>query len=437
MMLAVDSGQDGAPYPVLVVGSGAREHALVWALGQSPAVSELWAAPGNPGIASLARTVDLPVTDVDGIADWAAERGIRLVVVGPEAPLALGLTDRLHDRGIAVFGPTRTAAELEWSKAFAKAFKVRHGIPTADFGVFSDAETALAFSRNASLPIVVKADGLAAGKGVLICQTLAETEAAIRAVLADRAFGKAGDQVIIEEFLEGDELSVIALVDGERAAILPLARDYKRLADGDQGPNTGGMGSFAPVEDLPTGLLDTVRHTILEPVIAGLRAEDRPYCGALYAGLMLTADGPKVLEFNCRFGDPETQVILPLLDADLADLLLQCAEGRLELGDVPVRDGAAVCVVLAAEGYPERPRAGDRITGIGDAEASGALVFHAGTALADGKLVTSGGRVLSVAATGADLAEATARAYAAAGAIAFPGKQYRRDIAMSSAAQQA
>ena len=420
-------------YSVLVVGSGAREHALVWALSQSPSVSELWAAPGNPGIASLARTVDLAVTDVEGIADWAAARRVGLVVVGPEAPLALGLADLLEARGIAVFGPSRAEAELEWSKAFAKEFMRRHGIPTAPFGVFTESAAALAFARTADYPLVIKADGLAAGKGVLICADAAEAEAAIAALLLDRAFGAAGERIVIESFLEGEELSVIALVDGERIAVLPPARDYKRLGDGNCGPNTGGMGTYAPVPDLDPDLLRTVRETILEPTVAGLRAEGRPYRGALYAGLMLTRGGPMALEFNCRFGDPETQVILPLLDGDLAALLRACAEGTLDSGSIATRPGNAVCVVLAAAGYPERPRGGDPITGIETARQDGVLVFHAGTALREGQLLTHGGRVLSVVGTGETLPQAAERAYAAADAIDFPGKQMRRDIAMAPA----
>ncbi|MCC7021421.1 MAG: phosphoribosylamine--glycine ligase [Thermomicrobiales bacterium] len=417
------------PFSVLVVGSGSREHALTWGLATSPSVSELWAAPGNPGIATLARTLDLPVTDIVAIADLAVALQIGLVVVGPEAPLAFGLANLLRERGIPVFGPTREAAELEWSKSFAKAFMRRHGIPTADFGLFADYDAAMAFARGTPLPLVVKADGLAGGKGVVVCATLAEAEGAIRSILLDDAFGAAGSRVVIEEFLPGEELSVIALVDGERIALLPAARDYKRLGDGDSGPNTGGMGSYAPVPDLDPALLDLVRATVLEPAAAGLRAEGRSYRGALYAGLMLTTSGPRVLEFNCRFGDPETQAILPLLDVDLARLLYDTAEGKLDPADIAIRPGAAVCVVLAAAGYPDTPRAGDVIQGIDAAVDSGALVFHAGTARRDGDLVTKGGRVLSVVGAGPDLEAAARRAYDAAGRIAFAGRQMRRDIA--------
>jgi phosphoribosylamine---glycine ligase len=418
-------------YSVLVVGSGAREHALVWALARSPSVSEIWATPGNPGIATIAQTVGLPITDVAAIAEWAEAHDIGLVVVGPEAPLALGLTDLLAVRGIPVFGPSRAAAELEWSKAFAKDFMRRHGIPTAPYGVFSEFEAAGDFIRTAGAPLVVKADGLAAGKGVLICASQAEAEDAVRSILVDRAFQAAGDRVVIEQFLEGEELSVIAVVDGERFAVMPPARDYKRLRDADQGPNTGGMGSYAPVHDLDPDVMARVRECVLAPAVAGLRAEGRPYRGALYAGLMLTREGPMALEFNCRFGDPETQVILPLLDLDLAELLLACAEGRLATESIATLPDVAVCVVLAAEGYPERPRAGDPIYGIDVARQSGALVFHAGTAERDGRLVTNGGRVLSVVGTGVDRTAAAVHAYAAVDMIQFDGMQLRRDIAMS------
>lgn len=414
---------------VLVVGSGSREHALTWALSHSPSITDLWALPGNPGIASLAQTIDLSVGDVRGIADWAVDHAIDLVVVGPEAPLAAGLADLLIERGIPVFGPTRAAAELEWSKAFAKEFMRRHAIPTAPFGVFSDFDAAQNFVRESSYPLVIKADGLAAGKGVTICNSVTEAEEAIRAALVDRVFGKAGDDVVIESFLDGDELSVIALVDGKRMVVLPPARDYKRLRDGGEGPNTGGMGSYAPVPDLAPGLLRQIQETILQPVVDGMLNEDRPFRGALYAGLMLTPAGPRVLEFNCRFGDPETQVLLPLLDCDLAVILLDCATGRLEIDTLPIRPLAAVCVVLAARGYPERPRAGDVIVGVDEAIAQGTLVFQAGTALRDEALVTHGGRVLSVVGLDADLSDAAARAYAGVDHIRFEGKQFRGDIA--------
>ncbi|MFN8594280.1 MAG: phosphoribosylamine--glycine ligase [Thermomicrobiales bacterium] len=432
--VALHRAKSGPSRSVLVVGSGAREHALVWALSRSPSVGDLWAAPGNPGSAELATLVDVPVSDINGLATWAEAHDIGLVVVGPEAPLAQGLADRFHERNIPVFGATRSAAELEWSKSFAKAFMRRHGIPTAAYGVFSDPVTAADYARRATYPLVVKADGLAAGKGVVICSSRDEAEAAIRSMLIERAFGDAGGKVVIEEFLDGEELSVIALVDGERIAMLPLARDYKRLYTGGEGPNTGGMGSFAPVTLPDPTLMSEVQEMILQPVVDGLRAEGRPYRGALYAGLMLTKHGPRVLEFNCRFGDPETQVILPLLEGDLVELLRDCASGQLDPDSVTSRPGAAVCVVLAAAGYPEHPRKGDVIQGIAEAVERGALVFHAGTARRDGELITSGGRVLSVVGLGDDVRAATEQAYCAADAIRFDGMQVRRDIGAAFAA---
>lgn len=385
----------------------------------------------------MATCLAYPVSDVEAIANWAAETEIGLVVVGPEAPLAAGLADRLLERGVSVFGPTRDAAELEWSKVFAKEFLVRHGIPTADSGAFTDQESANEYLDGCTFPVVVKADGLAAGKGVLICNDAKEAEAAVRSILVERVFGAAGDQIIIEEYVEGRELSVIALVDGERLAILPLARDYKRLGDGDEGPNTGGMGSFSPVEEIDAALLERIRETVLEPTVKGMREEGRLYRGALYAGLMLTAEGPKVLEFNCRFGDPETQVLLPLLANDLATAMLHCSQGRLDPDEISIKPLAATCIVIAAAGYPEQPRMGDAIAGIEAAEYSGALVFHAGTAERDGQLFTNGGRVLSVVATGETLAASRYTAYAAAQHVSFPGAQFRGDIALYQAPSSA
>jgi phosphoribosylamine--glycine ligase len=422
---------------VLVVGSGAREHALVRALSLDPAVDAVTAAPGNPGIAAVADLVPIAAGDVDALAAWASGNGIGLVVVGPEAPLAAGLADRLEALGIPVFGPTRAAAELEWSKVFAKQFMLDHGVPTAKYAAFDELQPALAYAAAATYPQVVKADGLAAGKGVAVCASLIEAEAAIRAALQHGAFGTAGARVVIEDFLPGEELSVIALTDGERIAVLPPARDHKRLLDGDRGPNTGGMGAIAPVPSAAGEPLARVLEEILRPTIAGLAAMGRPYRGAIYAGVMLTADGPKTLEFNCRFGDPETQAILPLLGGDLAALLLACATGRLDPADLDVRPGAAVSLVLAADGYPERPRSGDAISGIAEAEAAGALVFHPGTALNPaGGLESAGGRVLSVVGTGDSVAAAADVAYAAAGKISFAGMHLRGDIGRSPAADQ-
>lgn len=412
---------------VLVVGSGAREHALAWALRRSPSVGALAVAPGNPGTAEIAENVPIKPDDLDGLIALARARRFDLVVVGPEAPLAAGLADRLLAEGLRVFGPTRAAAEVEWSKAFAKEFLRRQGIPTADYRTFADPSAALDYVATARYPLVVKADGLAAGKGVTVCVSRDQAERAVRAAMIEGVFGAAGRRVVIEEYLEGEEASVIALVDGERLAVLPPARDYKRLGEGDQGPNTGGMGSYAPAPLAPDRLAE-IERTILRPTVDGLRALGRPYRGALYAGLMLTPAGPQVLEFNSRFGDPEAQAILPLLTGDFAELLIACAEERLEPARVGVGPGAAVCVVLASEGYPGPSPLGRPIAGLAEAAASGALLFHAGTARRDSTIVTAGGRVLSVVGLGRDLAEATERAYAAAELVHFEGRQLRRDL---------
>ena len=413
---------------VLVVGSGGREHALVWGLRRSPSVGALFAMPGNPGIAELADCLPIHASDVAAIVDWTVAQKIDLVVVGPEAPLANGLSDRLLERGVPVFGPTRAAAELEWSKAFSKSFLREHGIPTADFLVFADADAALEHTRQADYPLVIKVDGLAAGKGVTVCETPAEATLAIRAALVDGVFGAAGARLVIEEFLVGEEVSLIALVDGERFACLPPARDYKRLGDGDVGPNTGGMGSYAPTAAVDPLLLEIIEATILRPTVDGMRNLGRPFRGALFVGLMLTAAGPRVLEFNCRFGDPETQAILPLLDGDLARALLGCAAGELDPAGIRQLPGAAVSLTLAAAGYPARPELGQPISGLAEAAATGALIFHAGTAEHNGQIVSVGGRVLSVVGQGSTLTQAVERAYAAADLVSFPGRQLRRDI---------
>ena len=426
-MGATTGGGLPGPLRVLVVGSGAREHALALRLRQSPSVGEVWAAPGNPGIARVATLLPFGAADDAALVDWAAGHA-DLVVVGPEAPIARGLSDALRGRGVPVFGPSRAAGELEWSKGFAKRFMAEHDIPTAAFVDFDEVEPALRHVAECDLPVVVKADGLAAGKGVWVCGDRAGAEAAVRAAFA---LGGEGSRVVVEKWLAGREASVTALVDGERFALLPVARDHKRLGEGDTGPNTGGMGAFAPVEEVDAAALAEIAERVVRPVVEGMRAIGRPYVGALYPGLMLTADGPKVLEFNCRFGDPETQVLLPLLGGDFGRLLLACAEGRLEPAAVRARAGAAACVVLAAAGYPDAPERGAPITGVDAAEASGATVLHAGTALRDGELVVAGGRVLSVVAEGASVPQAAGRALAAAERVRFAGRQLRRDIGRS------
>ena len=396
---------------VLVVGSGGREHALAWKLSQSPVVEEVHAAPGNPGISRIGQCHPIRAEDGESLLELARTLPADLVVVGPEAPLVAGVADRLRRGGVAVFGPSAAAAQIEGSKTFAKDVMRAAGVPIAE---------TMSVAR---VPCVVKADGLAAGKGVFICTTQEELDAALRAVAA------LGDQFVIEEFLEGEELSVFALVDGSNALALPESRDYSRVGDGDTGPNTGGMGSYSPVPELADGRVAELVETIHRPVVEELAARETPFIGCLYAGLMLTPDGPRVLEFNCRFGDPETQAILPRVEGDLAEALAAAASGDLGEVELAVMDTAAVTVALAAEHYPEGRDAGSPISGVEDAEELGALVFHAGTAMRDGQLVTSGGRILNVTGLGDTLEEARARAYEACERISFRGARFRRDIA--------
>lgn len=421
---------------VLVLGGGGREHALVWKLNQSRLVDEIICLPGNPGIARLARCVPGDPADVAGVADLARREGIDLTVVGPEAPLVAGVADELARRGMAVFGPTRAAAEIEGSKAFAKGLMAKYGIPTAEYRAFDRPEAALAYLAGREGPLVVKADGLAAGKGVVVCRDAVEAGDWVQKIMVDRVFGAAGDRVVIEEFLAGEEVSVLAFSDGERVVPMVSAQDHKRAFDGDRGPNTGGMGAYAPAPVYTPDLAVRVEREILAPAVRAMAAEGRPYRGVLYAGLMVTAAGPKVLEFNCRFGDPETQVVLPLLEGDLAAAMAACAGGDLRGVSLGWRAGAAVTVVLASAGYPGPVEKGKEITGVAEAEAAeGVVVFHAGTAERDGRLVTAGGRVLNVTAVGDTVGAAVARAYAAAERIRFEGMRYRRDIARRALAR--
>jgi phosphoribosylamine---glycine ligase len=413
---------------ILVVGSGAREHALLWKLAQSAMRPTLYCAPGNAGTSALAENVPLRPEDVAGLTGWAAEHAVELTVVGPEAPLVAGIADAFAARGLAVFGPSRAAAEIEASKSWAKSLLKRHGIPTARAAVADDAATARRHLDAYGLPVVIKADGLAAGKGVTVAGTRLEAEAAVDACLVAGAFGEAGRRVLIEECLVGQELSVLAFADGETVVPMVPACDYKRVSDGDEGPNTGGMGAYAPPGLATADLQARIEREILAPTLAALAAEGRPYRGVLYAGLMLTADGPKVLEFNCRLGDPETQVVLPLLDSDLVAVALAVAHGGLAGAPVRWSRGAACGVVLASAGYPDQYASGQPIAGL-DALPADALVFHAGTRRVDGRVLTAGGRVLTVAATGPSLAEARARAYGVVDGIQFEGRHYRRDIA--------
>lgn len=416
---------------VLVIGSGAREHALAARLRADPDVSELLAAPGNPGIASLARTISVDSADLDGLVRLADRERIDLTVVGPEAPLSAGLTDRFATAGRLIVGPSATAATLESSKAFAKAFMQRHRVPTARFRACTTLDEALALigSGEFGWPIVIKVDGLAAGKGVVIAEDRASAEAAVVAAMRDRRFGAAGDCVVIEEHLNGPELSFFVLTDGAHAVCIGTAQDHKRIFDDDRGPNTGGMGAFAPSPLVDSALVARIAHDIVDPVVRGMAAEGHPFAGFLYVGLMLTPEGPKVIEFNARLGDPETQVILPLIDEPLLPLLMAAAQGTLRQTTVRFSADRMACVVLASRGYPDSSESGREITGVDDAgRIAGVSVYHAGTAMKEGRLVTAGGRVLTVAARAAEFSEAIARAYAGVLQISFDGMQYRRDI---------
>ncbi|MGC9503759.1 phosphoribosylamine--glycine ligase [Baaleninema sp.] len=418
---------------VLVVGNGGREHALTWKLLQSEKVTKVFCVPGNGGTATMPKCQNLAmsVDDFEGIARFALVQGVAFVVVGPELPLALGITDVLREQGIAVFGPTKAGAQIESSKAWAKALMQEAGIPTAQSATFdrSQADDAKDYVKAVGAPIVVKADGLAAGKGVIVAQTVEEALSAIDDI-AQGQFGDAGNTLVVEEFLTGQEVSVLALTDGETIVPLLPAQDHKPIGEGDTGPNTGGMGVYAPTPVLSSEQVQQVHRDILEPTIAALRNRGIEYCGVLYAGLMVTPEGEaKVLEFNCRFGDPETQAVLPLLETPLHELMLACVEKRLgQCAPLEWKDGAAVCVVMASGGYPGSYEKGKPISGIAEAEETGAIVFHAGTQVKQQQLVTSGGRVLGVTAVGENFENAIAKSYAAVEKIEFENCYYRRDI---------
>jgi phosphoribosylamine---glycine ligase len=414
---------------VLLVGGGGREHALAWKLAQSPGLGRMVAAPGNPGIAAHARCVPIKDTAIDQIVALAQQERPDLVVVGPETPLALGLADRLRAAGLAVFGGSAAAARLESSKAFAKDLMARHRIPTARFGTFRDAAAAGRYCRELGAPLVVKADGLAAGKGVVVCQSLEEADRAVAQCLEARAFGDSGLTVVIEEFLVGEEASFFALSDGTGVLPLVAAQDHKTVYDGDRGPNTGGMGAYSPAPVMDAGMQERVMREIVRPTIAAMAEEGAPYTGVLFVGLMITREGPKVIEFNCRFGDPECQAILPRLEDDLLALLLATATGKGLPPALAFSPQSSVCVVMTSAGYPGAYETGRAITGVEAAAGlPGVNVFHAGTALAGGALVTAGGRVLGVTAVAASVAAAIEAAYEAADRIEFEGMHYRRDI---------
>jgi phosphoribosylamine--glycine ligase len=421
---------------VLVVGSGAREHAIVHALRRSSEVDDIFAAPGNPGIGQAADLLPIAADDLPSLAEAASDLRVDLTVVGPELPLALGIGDEFDRRGLRLFGPRRAAAEIEASKVFAKEFCRRHGIPTAEAVCVRTQDEAVAAARSLVLPVVFKADGLAAGKGVVVVRDEQELEEAVEVFFVKRRFGDAGERVLVEEFLSGDELSYMVVTDGSQVVPLATAHDYKRVADGDQGPNTGGMGAHSPAVVLPSGTGRLILDDLVRPVVAGLASEGREYRGVLYVGLMLTAHGPRVLEFNCRFGDPETQAILLRLEDSLAALLKGAAEGQLASPKLRWRREAAACVVMAAFGYPGTPRRGDPIEGIDEALAiPGVTVYHAGTRLEGRSLLTNGGRVLSVCGRGTTLAEAVASAYRGVERIRFAGEHHRADIGADSLAR--
>jgi len=414
---------------ILVVGSGGREHALVWKLAQSPRVKRLYAAPGNAGIAEQAECVPVGATDVPALALFAEKEKIDLTVVGPEVPLTLGLVDELHRRGLRAFGASRAAAQIEGSKAFAKALMAKYGIPTAAYQEFSEPEAALAYVRERGAPIVVKADGLAAGKGALVCRTLADAVAAVRLIMEQRAFGEAGNRVVVEECLEGEEASFLAFTDGK--TVLPLAscQDHKPIYDNDEGPNTGGMGAYSPAPVVSAAIHRQIMDRIMIPTVRAMAAEGRPYRGVLYAGVMIKDGEAKVLEFNARFGDPEAQPLLLRMDNDLVPVLEAVLDGRLHEVTLQWKEDAAVCVVMASGGYPGTYQKGKAIQGLEEAaKVEGVVIFHAGTARRGAHLVTDGGRVLGVTGRGRDVREAIARTYEAVRRITWEGAHFRNDI---------
>ena len=411
---------------VLVVGSGGREHAICWALKKSPKVTELYCAPGNGGIGEIATCVDVKATDIPGMVAWAKEHSIDFVMVAPDDPLAMGMVDALEAEGIRAFGPRKNAAIIEGSKAFSKELMKKYGIPTADYAVFTDKEQALDYVEKQGAPIVVKCDGLALGKGVVVAQTLDEAKEAVVNMMENKAFGEAGAKVVIEECMTGPEVTVLAFTDGKTIVPMPSSQDHKRAYDGDQGPNTGGMGAISPCPNYTPELSKVCMDTIFLPTVKALNAEGRTFQGAIYFGMMLTPKGPKVVEYNARFGDPECQAVLSLLETDLMDILEACVDGTLDQVNVKFKDAASCCLVLASGGYPVAYEKGKEITGLD--QVKDAVVFHAGTKKQDGKFLTNGGRVLGVTAVAPTLREAVVKAYAAAGPVFFEKMHFRKDI---------
>lgn len=415
---------------VLVVGGGGREHAIVWKLAKSPQIDEIYAAPGNPGIGRLATCVNIAVEDISGLAEFAKKNNIDLTVVGPEAPLVAGIVDEFKNRGLTVFGPDKAAAQIEGSKIFSKNLMKKYNIPTADYKVFEDPNDAISYIDTAPMPIVVKADGLAAGKGVIIAPDRSTAKEAVKTMMIDKAFGKSGSRIVLEEYLEGPEVTVLAFCDGKRAVPMVSSRDHKRVFDNNKGPNTGGMGAVSPAPAYTPEIAEIVERDIIQRTIDAMASEGAPFQGVLYTGLMITKNGPKVLEYNCRFGDPEAQVVIPRLKTDLVEVMQAVIDGDLTNAKIEWKSEVAVCVVIASGGYPGHYEIGKVISGLDDAEKNGSIVFHAGTAEKDGKIITAGGRVLGVTALGKDVDEARKLAYESVSKIRFEGMHYRKDIGL-------
>ncbi|HVP36840.1 MAG TPA: phosphoribosylamine--glycine ligase [Terriglobales bacterium] len=413
---------------ILVIGSGGREHAIAWKLSQSPLVKKIYACPGNAGIANLGDCVEIPSEDIKGLADFAEKNAIDLTVVGPEQPLILGIVDEFERRKLKIFGPKKEAALIEGSKGFAKEFMKRYHIPTASFKIFKQKEEAIDFVRSSEFPLAIKADGLAAGKGVFVVEDLKSAEEAVEKVMVQKIFGEAGSRLVVEDFLKGEEVTLLAFTDGKTTLPMVSSQDHKRIYEGDRGPNTGGMGAYAPTLIVNDKMMKKIVEEILEPTIFGLNKEGRIFKGVLYAGLMITEVGPKVIEFNCRFGDPETQVVLPLLESDLAEIFLSIVEEELDLQDLKWKEGSAVCVVLASGGYPDKYEKGKEIFGLNRVGDSNVMVFHAGTKRAGNRIITNGGRVLGVTAFDQTMEGALGKAYSAVDRIRFDGMQFRHDI---------